>query len=74
MSNPFRRFYEFGPFRLDARNRLLLRDGNIVVVVGGVIPPQDYDFLYEHGVAAVFGPGTNIPEAVRKVLDLIRHR
>ncbi len=45
---------------------------DIVVVVGGVIPPQDYDFLFEHGVAAVFGPGTNIPQAVRKVLALIR--
>jgi methylmalonyl-CoA mutase len=47
--------------------------GDIVVVVGGVIPPQDYDFLYEHGVAAVFGPGTNIPEAARKVLALLHH-
>src|SRR4051794_13473772 len=47
---------------------------DIVVVGGGVIPPQDYEFLYEHGVAAVFGPGTNIPAAARKVLDLIpRH-
>src|SRR5690349_9554326 len=44
---------------------------DIVVVVGGVIPPQDYDFLYEHGVAAVFGPGSNIPAAARRVLDLI---
>ncbi len=46
--------------------------GDIVVVVGGVIPPQDYDFLREHGVAAVFGPGTNIPEAAGRVLDLLR--
>jgi methylmalonyl-CoA mutase len=45
---------------------------DIVVVVGGVIPPQDYDFLHEHGVAAIFGPGTNIPEAARRVLDLLR--
>jgi methylmalonyl-CoA mutase len=45
--------------------------GDIVVVVGGVIPPQDYDFLLSHGVGAVFGPGTNIPEAARRVLDLI---
>ncbi len=36
---------------------------DILVIVGGVIPPQDYDFLYDAGVAAVFGPGTNIPEA-----------
>jgi methylmalonyl-CoA mutase len=45
---------------------------DVVVVVGGVIPPQDYDFLFEHGVGAVFGPGTNIPKAAAKVLDLIR--
>jgi methylmalonyl-CoA mutase len=45
--------------------------GDIVVIVGGVIPPQDYDFLYEHGIAAIFGPGTNIPEAARRVLDLL---
>ncbi len=45
--------------------------GDIVVVVGGVIPPQDYDFLYEHGVAAVFGPGSNIPAAASKVLTLL---
>ena len=44
---------------------------DIVVVVGGVIPPQDYDFLFEHGVAAVFGPGTNIPAAARAVLALL---
>ncbi|MEY2420445.1 MAG: methylmalonyl-CoA mutase [Acidimicrobiaceae bacterium] len=46
--------------------------GDIVVVVGGVIPPQDYDFLFEHGVAAVFGPGSNIPAAAKRVLDLIK--
>jgi methylmalonyl-CoA mutase len=46
--------------------------GDIVVVVGGVIPPQDYDFLFDKGVAAVFGPGTNIPKAAERVLDLVR--
>jgi methylmalonyl-CoA mutase len=45
---------------------------DILVICGGVIPPQDYDFLFEHGVGAVFGPGTNIPKAAAKVLDLIR--
>jgi methylmalonyl-CoA mutase len=45
--------------------------GDIVVVVGGVIPPQDYDVLFDHGVAAIFGPGTNIPEAAHKVLTLL---
>jgi len=48
--------------------------GDIVVVCGGVIPPQDYDMLHAAGVAAVFGPGTNIPAAARKVLGLITER
>jgi methylmalonyl-CoA mutase len=48
--------------------------GDVVVVCGGVIPPQDYDFLRDAGVAAVFGPGTNIPEAARRVLDLVAAR
>ena len=42
---------------------------DIIVVVGGVIPRQDYDFLYECGVKAIFGPGTKIPVSARKVLD-----
>jgi methylmalonyl-CoA mutase len=46
----------------------------IAVVVGGIIPPRDYDFLRESGVAAVFGPGTAIPKAARQVLDVIRAR
>jgi methylmalonyl-CoA mutase len=46
----------------------------VVVICGGVIPPQDYDFLHDAGVAAVFGPGTNIPQAARKVLDLVAAR
>jgi methylmalonyl-CoA mutase len=37
-----------------------------------VIPQQDYGFLKEAGVAAIFGPGTNIPEAAREILALIR--
>jgi methylmalonyl-CoA mutase len=48
--------------------------GDILVVVGGVIPAQDYDFLHKAGVAAIFGPGTNIPDAAREVLKLIRAR
>ena len=47
---------------------------DILVVVGGVIPAQDYDFLRKAGVAAIFGPGTNIPDAARDVLKLIRAR
>jgi methylmalonyl-CoA mutase len=43
-----------------------------LVVVGGVIPAKDHAFLRKQGVAAVFGPGTNIPEAAREVLKLLR--
>eukprot|EP00002_Diphylleia_rotans_P029035 TRINITY_DN587_c0_g1_i3.p1 TRINITY_DN587_c0_g1~~TRINITY_DN587_c0_g1_i3.p1 ORF type:complete len:750 (+),score=213.58 TRINITY_DN587_c0_g1_i3:48-2297(+) len=42
---------------------------HIMVIAGGVIPPQDYAFLYESGVKLVFGPGTKIPDAAEKVLD-----
>jgi methylmalonyl-CoA mutase len=45
---------------------------NVLVVVGGVIPAKDYGFLMQAGVAAIFGPGTNIPEAARNVLNLVR--
>ena len=41
---------------------------DIMVVCGGVIPPQDYDFLYAKGVAAIYGPGTNIPTAAAEIL------
>ncbi|MBI1239961.1 MAG: methylmalonyl-CoA mutase [Alphaproteobacteria bacterium] len=47
---------------------------DVLVICGGVIPPQDYDALTKAGVAAIFGPGTNIPEAARKVVKLIRER
>ena len=47
---------------------------DVLVVVGGVIPPQDYDALYAAGAAAIFGPGTNIPEAARQVLSLVLDR
>ena len=46
--------------------------GDILVVCGGVIPQQDYDFLKKAGVAAIFGPGTNIPEAAKNILNLVR--
>src|SRR5690606_22043335 len=45
--------------------------GDILVVVGGVIPPKDYADIKAGGVAAVYGPGTNIPEAAQEVLDLL---
>jgi len=47
---------------------------DIIVVVGGIIPPSDYDFLYDNGVAAVFGPGTSITEAANLVLKELEQR
>jgi methylmalonyl-CoA mutase len=47
---------------------------DILVVVGGVVPPKDRDFLRKAGVAAVYPPGTNIPEAAREILRLLRAR
>ncbi len=44
---------------------------NIVVIAGGVIPKQDYQFLFDAGVRCVFGPGTPIPECARQVLDAV---
>jgi methylmalonyl-CoA mutase len=45
---------------------------DIIVICGGVIPQQDYQFLYDSGVKAIFGPGTNIPKAASEILDLLR--
>ena len=45
---------------------------DILVICGGVIPQQDYQFLYDAGVKAIFGPGTNIPAAAADILKLIR--
>jgi methylmalonyl-CoA mutase len=50
--------------------RKLDRD-DILVVVGGVIPPQDYEFLYQAGVVGVYGPGTVIPVAAQKILEIL---
>jgi methylmalonyl-CoA mutase len=44
---------------------------DILVVVGGVIPPQDYEFLYNAGVAGIFGPGTVIPVAAQRILEIL---
>ena len=46
--------------------------GDVLIVCGGVIPAQDYDYLKQHGADAIFGPGTNIPAAASEVLALIR--
>ncbi|MFQ5622534.1 MAG: methylmalonyl-CoA mutase family protein, partial [Paracoccaceae bacterium] len=47
---------------------------DILVICGGVIPQQDYEFLMQNGVSAIFGPGTNIPEAASRILALLRKR
>ncbi|HEY9039893.1 MAG TPA: methylmalonyl-CoA mutase [Roseovarius sp.] len=46
--------------------------GDILVICGGVIPQQDYKFLKDAGVKAIFGPGTNIPDAAQDILKMIR--
>lgn len=47
---------------------------DVLVVVGGVIPHDDYETLYDQGVAAIFGPGTNIAEAATQILDVLLDR
>ncbi|MBR6630251.1 MAG: cobalamin-dependent protein, partial [Bacteroidaceae bacterium] len=44
---------------------------DIMVIAGGVIPAQDYDFLYKAGVAAIFGPGTNVAQSACKIVELL---
>ncbi|MDG1942768.1 MAG: methylmalonyl-CoA mutase [Halioglobus sp.] len=46
--------------------------GDIVVIAGGVIPKQDYDYLYKTGVECIFGPGTPIPQCASEVLDAVK--
>jgi methylmalonyl-CoA mutase len=55
--------------------KALKREGaaDILVVCGGVIPPKDYAFLKKAGVSAIYGPGTNIPQAAAEILSLIRN-
>lgn len=48
--------------------------GDIMVVAGGVIPAQDYQFLYDHGAACIFGPGTVIPAAAKEMLEKLNKR
>jgi methylmalonyl-CoA mutase len=47
---------------------------DIIVTCGGVIPPQDYEYLYDHGAAAIFGPGTKIPDTAVKIMEEIEKR
>ncbi|MDY0151335.1 MAG: methylmalonyl-CoA mutase [Candidatus Cloacimonas sp.] len=55
------------PQLMDELKRLGRED--IIVIVGGVIPAQDYDFLYKHGASAIFGPGTKLPEAATTIME-----
>ena len=69
------RFISHNRADLDNPQVAALKDkdaGDIIVICGGVIPQQDYDFLVSAGVKAIFGPGTNIPEAAQDILRLIR--
>ena len=52
--------------RIDA---LKLSANEILIIAGGVIPQQDYDYLYKHGVSNIFGPGTVIAEAAIDILN-----
>ena len=45
-----------------------------MVIAGGVIPPKDYEFLYDAGVSGIFGPGTSIINSANKVLNLLEKR
>ena len=47
---------------------------DIIVIIGGVIPAQDYEYLYKNGASAIFGPGTKIPETTILLLELIKER
>ena len=47
---------------------------DILVIVGGVIPPQDYEFLYQSGVTGIYGPGTVIPLAAQEILKILLSR
>ncbi len=46
---------------------------DILVIAGGVIPPQDYQFLYDAGVSAIFGPGTSVSKAAKQILEIMLH-
>ncbi len=59
----------------ELRATLVAEGGDdIVIFAGGVIPRKDYQALYDHGVAAIFGPGTKIPDCAKSVLDAIESK
>ena len=51
----------------------MVAPNDILVIAGGVIPPHDYKFLYDAGVAAIFGPGTSVAKAARQILEILMH-
>ena len=57
------------PLVIEELKRLGRED--ILVIAGGVIPPQDYKFLYDAGVAAIFGPGTSVAKAAKQILEIL---
>ena len=57
------------PLLINELRRLGRED--ILVIAGGVIPPQDYKFLYDEGVAAIFGPGTSVSKAAKQILEIL---
>jgi methylmalonyl-CoA mutase len=59
------------PLVIDELKKLGRED--ILVIAGGVIPPQDYKFLHEAGVAAIFGPGTSVAKAAKQILEILLH-
>ena len=48
--------------------------GDILVIVGGIIPPSDYESLYDAGVVGIFGPGTPVTESANQVLNSLEQR
>src|SRR6185312_2743090 len=58
----------------EAARAAIENDVHVIGVVGGVVPAQDYDFLKKAGVAAIYGPGTNIPAAAAEILAFLRQR
>ena len=71
-SHDVRQCRGFGELETDALRRQGGED--ILVVVGGVIPPSDRKALEDAGVAAIYPPGTHIPDAAREILQLLRAR
>lgn len=58
---------------LQKEGLIMNHDGeDVLVVVGGVVPPEDYQALFQAGVGAVFGPGTRIPSAAMEILSKIK--